>query len=103
MAKTDYNIGDSVIIRKPGIFQDLDGIILSNNTDTNFKPLSIILSHNLGTWQFSYEDVSFIGKDKIAKEPTETLSEKIAKRAYNKKPKDQPKKEKRKYTKRVKS
>lgn len=112
--KTDFKVGDAVSVIKPGMFEGLPGSILSNNKETIFKPLSVILLNNLGTWQFSYADVEPLGKDKLKVdhkivEPNSenkienlTVATKPEKRAYHKKVKDQPVKEKRKYSKRVK-
>lgn len=113
--KSDYKVGDSIEVIKPGMFQGIQGVILMNNTDTQFKPLTIILSGTCGTWSFSYTDVEPLGKDKLkvdhkiiepnSENKIENLEvvTKPSKRGYAKKPKDQPVKEKRKYSKRVKS
>lgn len=112
--KKDYRIDDNVVIIKHGMFQGINGVVLSNNTDTQFKSLTIILSGTCGTWSFSYADVEPLGKDKLKVdhkivEPNSenkienlTVATKPEKRAYHKKVKDQPVKEKRKYSKRVK-
>lgn len=115
--KTNYQINDSVTITKLGMFYKLHGKVLSNNTDTKFMPLTVILDNNLGVWSFNYADVELTGKEKPSfkadvmpwEQPEKkdsidnlTVATKPAKRAYNKKPKNQPKKEKRKYTRRIK-
>lgn len=117
--KKDYKTGDSITVIKPGMFKDLPGTILSNNTDTQFKPLSIILLNGLGTWQMNYEDVTPTGKEKPSfkadvmpwEQPEKkdsidnlTVATKPAKRPYSKRG-DKAKKEvkpKRKYERRAK-
>lgn len=114
--KSDYKVGDSISVIKAGMFQGLSGSILSNNTETIFKPLSVILHKDLGTWQFSYADVEPLGKDKLKGDHKiiEPNSEnkidnlevvtKPAKRGYKKRDKNKPIKEdkpKRKYTKKT--
>lgn len=110
----NYQIGDSVTIIKAGMFKDLPGKVLSNNTETIFKPLSVILDNGLGTWQYAYDEVALTGKSKGPKteampwdEPDSSANLKVvtkaAKRPYKKRVKDQPVKEKRKYVKKAKS
>lgn len=62
--KSDYKVNDSVIVVKPGMFYGIGGTVLSNHTDTNFKPLTIILSGTCGIWSFSYSDIELTGKEK---------------------------------------
>lgn len=82
--KTNFKIGEKVSITKIGIFFNLSGIVLSNNIDTSFKPLSIILNNGNGTWQFNYEDIKPIkGDSEIIETPSQ--DEVKFKRKYNKK------------------
>lgn len=113
--KSNYKTTDKVIVTNKSHFASgLPGTVLSNNTDTKFKPLSIILDNGLGSWMFNYSDVELIGKEKASSkeimpwEEKETTIVKVAgkageKRAYNKKSKDQPVKTKRSYNKKTKS
>lgn len=65
--KTNFNIGDAIIVNKPGL-KDLPGVVLSNNKKAA-KPLCIILDNGAGTWQFTYEEVTASGKESVLKEP----------------------------------
>lgn len=118
--KTNYQINDSVTITKLGMFYKLPGKVLSNNTDTKFMPLTVILDNNLGVWSFKYADVEPTGKEKPSfkadvmpwEQPEKkdsidnlTVATKPAKRPYSKRG-DKTKKEvkpKRKYERRIKS
>lgn len=106
--KTNYKIGERVIITGAGKFQDLQGIVINHNLDPKYNPLVIDLNV-CGTWSFSYASVSPLQKEKT--EPL-TLKGEIKsiiiapigkqtfppKRKYNRKDKNKEVK-KRKYTK----
>lgn len=114
--KKDYKISDKVNITKMGMFYGLIGSILTNNSDTGFKPLSVMLDNNLGVWQMNYEDVEPIGKQKSVKvdhkitEPEAgnkvenlTVATKTEKRSYKKRGVVKEVKVKRSYNRKVKS
>lgn len=103
--KTNYKATDRVrIINEASPFFQLEGEVLTNNTETkDFKQLSVDLKP-CGTWQFGYHEVEPLKKEKevypfdephkiIIDKPNGKLTIKIAakskptKRAYNKKAK----------------
>lgn len=94
--KKDYKISEKISVIKIGMFHGLSGVILSNNKDTGFKPLSIILDNNLGVWQMNYEDVEPFGTPKsICHKDMDISNNKIENLTVATKP------EKRKYQKRT--
>lgn len=97
--KKNYQKGDSINIIKPGIFHGLSGEIMSNNPDTGFKPLSINFGL-FGIWQFNYDDVESVVKEKIKPETVMPWEESNPKKEAKKKPETD--RVKRKYTRRAK-
>lgn len=78
--KTNYKPTDKVIINKPGSKMDsLPGTVLSNGSGTNFKPLSVVLDNNLGTWQFTYAEVMPVKGEKEEKYPFDKPKDKTKK------------------------
>lgn len=104
MAKTNYKPGDKLIVKiKP--FEGLQGAVLTHNPGGEFKPLSVELDNNLGTWQFKYEDVEPLKKDKETfpfDEKPAPAAKAAAKTAKPKKAVAKPDKAKRPYNKKTK-
>lgn len=60
--KQNYKTGDKVISIKPGIFNGLEGVVLSVDPEKR-KSLTVICGAN-GTWSFSYDEVELMNGEK---------------------------------------
>ncbi len=108
--KNNFKLGDKVRSIKTGILNGIEGNILSIDPEKSKQITAICGIY--GTWSFSFDEVEPIGKQTSKTEamPWEepdssdnlTVATKPSKRSYKKKSKEQPIREKRKYTKRVK-
>jgi hypothetical protein len=82
--KTNYKVGEEVIVNKPGI-NNLPGTVLSNNLDTNLKPLTVILHDGLGSWSFNYSQVRMAENNTVkADKKAPIIENKVEKRGRKK-------------------
>lgn len=65
--KQNYSPGDKIKSLKPGILNGIEGEVLSNNKEKSSQQLSVICG-NFGSWNFSYNEVELIGKEKSEKQ-----------------------------------
>lgn len=116
--QSNFKPGQTVTIKKVGMFFGLSGKIVTHNSETTFKPLKVDLD-GLGEWSFDYIDIVSPQKETLLKEPKTVKSTNIitdgvnglgyypkevkVKRPYVKKDKSKPKKEKRAYNKKPKT
>jgi len=111
--KKNYRISERVKVINPNApCYQLEGTVLSNNTNTSFKPLNIIVDGGCGSWQLNYSEVESLEKqDKSEVKPDIKLPVKAVKkeviktekRPYKKREKETIEKPKRKYNKKVKA
>lgn len=107
MIKQDYKTGDKIVSIKPGIFNGLEGVVLSVDPEKR-KSLTVICGAN-GTWSFSYDEVEPMNGEKPIKVDTKITQPEIDNKiekltvvktkrgSYVKHSKADPKKEKRAY------
>lgn len=106
--KTNFKIGQTVTISKPGLFDGCTGEVLADNQDIRLS-LTVILSDNNGTWSFSYSDVENNRPTGLKTPLKEIIVEKVLegigfemikeKRPYKRRDKTEPPKIKRIYRK----
>lgn len=104
--KTNYQKSDRVTITKIGHFQGLQGEVLSSN-EVDAK---VLIDGTGLDWFFTFNEIQ--GGKPIMKGDPENITHvakaavkvvKQVKRAYNRRPQNEPVKQKRKYTKRLKN
>lgn len=105
--KTNFRIGESIIIDKPGILQGIHAKVIAHNTesDTIYKPIRAECEGGYVV-ALEYFEIKSAEKTEVTKAPenvTATIEQERKKRKYTKKSETKEVKLKRKYQKKIKS
>lgn len=105
--KTNFRIGESIVIDKPGILNGASGKVIEHNSDqdTIYKPLKVMLDESHFTVALEYFEVKSAEKTEVIKAPENVIAAiepERKKRKYTKKSEPKEVKPKRKYQKKIK-